>query len=108
MSYNSKIFTKNTIKLGYSCCRNISSKISSNDRRIINRPPTNYGCNCRNRSNCPHDNKCLTPSIVYRATVLAIHKPDKKFSKTTIITIREILDTKNRLIARNCLNKSGN
>ena len=75
----SKIFNKNTVKLSYSCCRNIRSKISSNNRRIINPPPTNYGCNCRNRSNCPLDNKCLTPSIVYRANVSAMHKPDKKY-----------------------------
>ena len=32
-----------------------------------------------NRSNCPLDNKCLTQSIVYRAIVSAIHKPDKKY-----------------------------
>ena len=51
----SKIFNKNTIKLSYSRCRNISSKISSNNRRIINPPPTNYGCNCRNRSNFPSE-----------------------------------------------------
>ena len=75
----SKIFNKNTVKLSYSCCRNIISKVSSNNRRIINPPPTNHGCNCRNRSNCPLDNKCLTPSIVYRAIVSAIHKPDKKY-----------------------------
>ena len=45
----SKIFNKNTVKLSYSCCRNIIPKISSNNRRIINLPPTNYGGNCRNR-----------------------------------------------------------
>ena len=75
----SKIFNKNPVKLSYSCCRNISSKISSNNRRITNPPPTNYGCNCRNRSNCPLDNKCLPPSIVYRTILSAIHKPDKKY-----------------------------
>ena len=75
----SKIFNKNTVKLSYSCCRNISSKISSNNRRIINPLPTNYGCKCRNRSDCPLDNKCLAPSIVYRAIVSAINKPDKKY-----------------------------
>ena len=73
----SKIFNKNTVKLSYSCGRNISSKISSNNQRTINPPATNYGCNCRNSSNCPLDNKCLTPSIVYRAILSAIHKPDK-------------------------------
>ena len=38
-----------------------------------------YGCNCKNRSTCLLDNKCLTPSIVYRAIVSAINKPDKKY-----------------------------
>ena len=75
----SKIFNKNTVKLSYSCCRNVSSRISSNSGRIINPPSTSYGCNCRNRSNSPLDNNCLTPSIVYRAIVSAIHKPDKKY-----------------------------
>ena len=28
-----------------------------------------YGCNCRNRDECPLENKCLTPRIVYRADV---------------------------------------
>ena len=37
----SKIFNKNTVKLSNSCCKNISSKISSNNRRIINPPPIN-------------------------------------------------------------------
>ena len=107
----SKIFNKTTVKLSYSCCKNISSK----NRRIINPPPTNCGCNCKNRSNCPLDNKCLTSSIIYRAIVSVISKPNKNTSeylklllRTAIITIREILDTKNMLIARNCLNISGN
>ena len=31
----SKVFNKDTVKLSYSCCRNISSKIYSNNRRIL-------------------------------------------------------------------------
>ena len=69
----SKIFNTNAVKLSHSCCRNISSNISSNNRRIVNPSPTNYGCNCRNRSNCPLGNKCLTPSIGYSAIVSAIY-----------------------------------
>ena len=75
----SEIFNKNAVKLSCSCCKNISSNISSNNRRIFNPPPTNYGCNCRNRSNYPLGNKCLTPSMVYSAIVSAINKPDKKY-----------------------------
>ena len=73
----SKIFNKNTVKLSYSCRRNINSKISSNNRRI-DPPPTNYDCNCRNKSDCPLDNKCLTPSIVYKGIGSVTNKPDKE------------------------------
>ena len=48
----SQIFNKNTIKLSYSCCRNTSSNISSNNQRMTNPPPPNYDCNCRNKSEC--------------------------------------------------------
>ena len=74
----SQIFNKNTIKLSYSCCRNISSNISSNNQIVTNPPPPNYGCNCRNKSDCPLDNKCLTPRIVYREIVSVTNKPYKK------------------------------
>ena len=30
---------------------------------------TEYGCNCNNRDECPLENECLTPRIVYRANV---------------------------------------
>ena len=70
----SRNFNKNTVKLSYNCCRNISSKISSN----------NYGCNCRNKSDFPLGNKCLTPSIVYKAIVSVTSKPDKNTSESTI------------------------
>ena len=75
----SKVFNTNTVKLSYSYCRNINSKISSNNRRIINPPPTNYDCNCRNESDCPFDNKRLTPSIVCKATVSVTNRPDVKY-----------------------------
>ena len=44
---------------------------SSDNQRIINPPLANYGWNCRNKSNCLLDRKCLTPSIVYKAIVSA-------------------------------------
>ena len=31
--------------------------------------PQQYGCNCRDKNNCPLDNKCLTPQIVSQADV---------------------------------------
>ena len=79
-SRNAKYFQfKNTVKLSCSCCRNIVSKISFSNRRIINLPPSNLGSNCRNKAYCPLDNKCLTPSILYKAIVSVTNKPDKKY-----------------------------
>ena len=66
-----KNFNENTAKLSYSCCTNINFRNSSNNRRIINLPPTNDGCNYRNKCDCPLDDKCLTPSIMYKAIVSA-------------------------------------
>ena len=49
--------------------RNMSSIISAHNRSILNPPETSFGCNCRNRSLCPLQNKCLTPNIVYQAEI---------------------------------------
>ena len=43
--------------------------ISSRNIHILNSNSTEYGCNCNNRDECPLDNKCLTPRIVYWANV---------------------------------------
>ena len=42
-----KIFNKDTIKLSYSCFRNMSSVIASYNRRIIQPTSNNHGCNDR-------------------------------------------------------------
>ena len=63
------IFNKNKIKISYSCCPNMGSIISSHNKHILNSNSAEYGCNCSNRNECPLENKCLTPRIVYRADV---------------------------------------
>ena len=65
----SKIFNKNTVKISYSCTRNVKSIISGHNKQILHPKPPQYGCNCRDKNNCPLDNKCLTPQIVYQADV---------------------------------------
>ena len=49
------------------------------NRRSIQSTSNNHGCNCRNRDECPLDNKCLTANIVYKVVVSAPSKPDKKY-----------------------------
>ena len=39
------------------------------NRSILNPNDQVYGCNCRVRNGCPLQHKCLTPGIVYQATV---------------------------------------
>ena len=75
----SKTFNKHTIKLSYSCCRNIDSVIASYNRRIIQPTTNTHRCSCRNRAECPHDDKCLTANITYKAVVSRPSKPDKQY-----------------------------
>ena len=61
-----KIFNKKSVKISYSCMRSMSSIISAHNCSILNPPKTSCGCNCRNRSMCTLQNKCLTSNIVYQ------------------------------------------
>ena len=47
----------------------MGSIISSHNKHILNSNSTEYGCSCNNRDECPLENKCLTPRIVYRVNV---------------------------------------
>ena len=45
----------------------MGSIMSLHNKHILNSSSTEYGCSCNNRDECPLENKCLTPRIVYRA-----------------------------------------
>ena len=66
-----KIFNRNNVKISYSCMDNVTNKISSHNKKIINSGnETNVKtCDCRNKSNCPLDKKCLTNKIVYKPEI---------------------------------------
>ena len=64
-----KIFNKNTLKISYSCMRNIGSMISSHNKNILHPKQTSFGCNCRDKENCPLNGECLTPNIIYCADI---------------------------------------
>ena len=95
-----KIFNRNTIKVSYSCMKNVKSVISSHNNKILSKapsppppppsppppsptltptpplkptpaPPTNKTCNCRDKNTCPLNKKCLTKGIVYHAKITA-------------------------------------
>ena len=65
-----KIFNKNTIKISYSCMGNISSIIAWHNKSILYPKAKEYGCNCINKESYPLQNQCLTPKVVYEASLI--------------------------------------
>ena len=43
------------------------SIISGHNKQILHPKPQQYGCNCKDKNNCPLDNKCFMPQIIYQA-----------------------------------------
>ena len=69
-----KLLNRNTIKLSYSCMPNIKRTISKHNASVLSKSelkPTDdiNTCNCRDKLQCPLQNKCLTSSVIYQATV---------------------------------------
>ena len=70
-----KIFNTNTLKLSYSCLPNVGNNKKkpqktreSNSKKEMqeHQPKT---CNCRKTNQCPLNGKCLTKSVIYKASV---------------------------------------
>ena len=74
-----KIFNKNTLKVSYSCIGNIASVLSAHNKNILHPKKSEFGCNCRSKTDFPLDNKCLTPKIVCQADVPNDTNYEKKF-----------------------------
>ena len=71
----SKIFNRQTIKVSYRCMPNIRQVISKHNGDLMrknlvqNEAPARM-CNCqRGVESCPLNGECLTPGLVYQATV---------------------------------------
>ena len=48
---------------------NMSSIISSHNKRLLRPRTTEYGCNYQTRENCPLRNRCFAPNLIYQADV---------------------------------------
>ena len=69
-----KIFNKNSIKVSYSCMKNMNAILKSHNSKVINKSKQPDAqprklCNCKVAEDCPLRGKCLSESIVYKATV---------------------------------------
>ena len=64
-----KIINRNTVKLSYSCTKNVKSIISAHNTRILSKPNVqSKTCNCRNPASCPLQGNCLNECVIYKAT----------------------------------------
>ena len=74
---NSK-FNPDTVKKCYCCMKNIGSIIFSHNKQILQPDDDRFECNCRVKRQCPLENKCLTPNIVYEPTITNNFNDDQK------------------------------
>ena len=90
-----EIFNKNTIKISYSCLKNIKSTISNHNAKIdklkqeekleINKK----SCNCRKNKQCPMPENCQESEIVYRAKIVTNNNKQKTYFGLTARTFKE-------------------
>ena len=91
-----KIFNPNRLKTSYCCMKNMGSIISSHNKQVLQPRNQNYGCNCRKKENCPLDNKCLTPNIIYEAQISNTNDEHKKFLGAAETSFKEIYNKHTR------------
>ena len=68
-----KLFNKNNVKLSYCCMPSMASIVHKHNSKVLNdqEKQCDKQCSCpkAGKDKCPLDGKCLTASIVYKATV---------------------------------------
>ena len=50
--------------------RNMNSILTSRNKKILAVNEKQCECNCRNEGECPLENKCLAPRVIYEADVI--------------------------------------
>lgn len=80
-----KFFNKHTLKLSYSCTKNIASHINSHNKKVLSKSqhpyPEQEGCNCR-KDPCPVDGHCQTKGLVYIGALTSGQKNWTYFGST--------------------------
>ena len=64
------VCNKNTIKLSYSCTKNMRTILQAHNRKVLccSNEPIEAPCNCRKKDQCPVQGSCQKP-VVYKATI---------------------------------------
>ena len=91
-----KIVNKNSLKASYSCMRNISSILSNHNRKVLSKNEKQYQCNCRNKNECPLENKYFTPRVIYEAEVITWNTSRKFYIEFSYTPFKEHYYNKKR------------
>ena len=79
-----KIFNRNSVKISYSCSPNVKAIISGHNKKLLGKEAINPDlCNCRNKTQCPVDNKCKSENVIYEATVSSENNDDMIYIGST-------------------------
>ena len=57
--------------------RSMSSILTSQNKKILAENENQYECNCRNKNECPLENKCLTPRVIYEVDFITLNTSRK-------------------------------
>ena len=70
------IFNKNTLKVSYCSMRSVKDIINSHNHKLLANKEQHSAqdqltklCNCRSKTDCPLQGKCLLSAIIYQAKV---------------------------------------
>ena len=76
-----KIFNKNTVKLSYSCTKNMKKIITGHNKKILSeKKKEKSDCNCTKKQDCPLEGKnCREKSVIYKCIASVPEKPDKVY-----------------------------
>ena len=68
-----KYFNPHTIKVSYSCTKNLATRIAQHNAKVLSKvkPSRKAGCNCTNKPDCPIPGDCKAKNVVYGAIVEA-------------------------------------
>ena len=66
-----KIFNRNSVKVSYSCTKNMKTIINNHNKNILRKKPSidTSTCNCQNKEGCPLNGQCQIGEAVYESTL---------------------------------------
>ena len=75
-----KIFNCNSVKVSYSCTENISQITNNHNNNILQlNENQECPCNCRQKDNCPMQEKCRVKNVLYKCIALTPTKPQRVY-----------------------------